>query len=83
MSAHGDKRVKTGVPGISYFRTASGRRDGTVQEYYGVFTKAVRSDGRVVRRCDRICISTMGKEVAWRKALAIRAAYELRRGAAV
>jgi hypothetical protein len=66
------KRRPTGVPGINYFRSAGNRRDGTVQEFLSVFTRT--PEGR--RRNTRVCISTRGKSDAWRRALAIRAAYE-------
>lgn len=65
------KRQPTGVPGISFFRTASNRRDGTVQSFFSVFTIAA---GR--RRTTRICLDTMGRPAAWAKALRLRADYE-------
>lgn len=68
------KATPTGVPGISFFTSASNRRDGTVQRFLSVFTKTPA--GR--RKCTRICLDTRGRQAAWRQALALRAAYETR-----
>jgi hypothetical protein len=66
------KRQPTGVPGISFFRSAANRRDGTVQSFFSVFT--ITAAGR--RRTTRLCLDTMGRAAAWARALALRAAYE-------
>jgi hypothetical protein len=75
-SLHGkerrDKRRGTGVVGVSVLRTATNRRDGTMQTY---FVASIRNaQGRPLKR--RHCISTLGREEAWRRALRDRAAHE-------
>lgn len=65
------KAAPTGVPGISFFRTAAHRKDGTVQAFFAVH---IKTHGRHTSR--KFCISTQGKETAWRKAVALRAVYE-------
>jgi hypothetical protein len=68
-----NKRISTGVPGISFSRTASNRRDGTVQSFFCALVKY--ADGRPRRH--RFCLDTLGRTEAWRRAVAARAAYEL------
>lgn len=69
-----DKRRGTGVPGISVLRTATNRRDGTVQVYFVAHIWSAA--GKVLKR--RHCLDTLGKEEAWRRALRDRAAHERR-----
>jgi hypothetical protein len=66
------KRQCTGVPGVSYFRSSSNRRDKTIQEFYSVYSRT--TDGR--RRCQRFCISTLGAAEAMRRAVEARGTYE-------
>lgn len=67
------KRLRTGIPGISFFETDANRRDGTVQQFFSVH---YRVNGK--RRNDKFCIGTLGRETAWRRALQARAAHEQR-----
>jgi len=66
------KTKPTGLPGISYFTTASNRRDGTVQRFYSVYHRT--ADGR--RKCSRFCLDTLGDAEALRRAIEARGSYE-------
>ncbi len=66
------KRRPTGVPGISYFESASNRRDGTVQRFFSAYTRT--PEGR--RKCCRFCLDTLGEAEAMRRAIEARGAYE-------
>lgn len=67
-------RTQTGVVGISVVRSASNRRDGTLQVFFSVHLR--RPDGRKMNR--KFCVSTLGKVEAWRRAVRFRAVHELR-----
>lgn len=75
------KRHPTGIPGISFFTSASNRRDGTVQEFLSVYHRT--ANGR--RKCSRFCVTTLGYSEALRRAVEARGQYErkVRSGAAV
>lgn len=65
-------RNRTACVGISLVTTASNRRDGTAQRFFSVHCRG--ADGRARNR--KFCIETLGREEAWRRAVACRAAHE-------
>jgi len=68
---------QTGCVGISIVRSAANRRDGTVQLFFSVHARLTSGpNGR--KRNRKFCISTLGREEAWRRALRYRAQHELR-----
>jgi hypothetical protein len=63
---------QTGCVGISVVRSASGRRDGTMQTYFSVHAR--KANGKARNR--KFCTSTLGRPEAWRRALKFRAQHE-------
>lgn len=67
-------RNRTGCVGISFVRSASNRRDGTVISYFSVHAR--KPNGSARNR--KFSITRLGRPEAWRRALKFRADHEVR-----